>query len=197
MSKAERTKAYIIERAAPVFNTKGYSGTSMSDIVQATQLTKGAIYGNFTGKDEVAIEVYKYNFGALRKRIANAMLAETTAQARLKAYTNYYRTNWQQVQERGGCPLLNAAVEADDNVAFMRKNVQASARQWIKDIRTVIQAGIDSGEFRADLDAQQMATSVCMMLEGGMMFFKIMDDRTLLFHALDRIDRMVTQEMMR
>lgn len=197
MSKAERTRAYIIEKAAPVFNTRGYSGTSMTDIVEATQLTKGAIYGNFTNKDEVAIEVFKYNFGALRKRIAKMMLAETTAQGRLRAYTDYYRTNWKQVQERGGCPLLNAAVEADDDLAFMRKDVQASARQWINDIRIVIQAGVDSGELRADLDTQKMAMSVCMILQGGMMFFKILNDHKQLFHALDRIDRMMTEEMIR
>jgi AcrR family transcriptional regulator len=62
MSKAEKTKQFIIEKTATLFNTKGYTSTSLSDITQAT-LTKGSIYGNFENKDEVALEVYKYNAG--------------------------------------------------------------------------------------------------------------------------------------
>jgi AcrR family transcriptional regulator len=40
MSKAEKTKQFIIEKTAPLFNTKGYNSTSLSDITQATGLTK-------------------------------------------------------------------------------------------------------------------------------------------------------------
>ncbi len=53
LSKSEKTKAFIIEKAAPVFNTKGYAGTSLSDLTAATGLTKGAIYGHFENKDAV------------------------------------------------------------------------------------------------------------------------------------------------
>jgi len=61
MTKAESTRLFIIERIAPVFNKKGYHGTSLADITEATGLTKGSIYGNFANKEEVAIAVYEYN----------------------------------------------------------------------------------------------------------------------------------------
>jgi len=53
-TKAERTSAFIIERVAPVFNKHGYIGTSMSDLTEATGLTKGALYGNFENKEALA-----------------------------------------------------------------------------------------------------------------------------------------------
>ena len=43
MTKADRTRSYIIEQVAPIFNKKGVHGTSLSDITNATGLTKGAI----------------------------------------------------------------------------------------------------------------------------------------------------------
>ncbi len=49
-TKSDRTKQFILEKVAPVFNKNGYFGTSMSDITEATGLTKGAIYGNFKNK---------------------------------------------------------------------------------------------------------------------------------------------------
>ena len=54
LSKAERTKQFIVEKAAAVFNEKGYAGTSMNDLTIATGLTKGSIYGNFENKDDIA-----------------------------------------------------------------------------------------------------------------------------------------------
>jgi len=68
MSKAEKTKQFIIEKTAPVFNTKGYTSTSLSDITKSTGLTKGSIYGNFENKEEVALEAYRYNAGLLKEK---------------------------------------------------------------------------------------------------------------------------------
>src|ERR1700722_8888899 len=65
ISKAERTRQFIIEKTAPIFNKKGYAGTSLSDITAATGLTKGSIYGNFADKDEVALAAFDYNIGKL------------------------------------------------------------------------------------------------------------------------------------
>ncbi|MEL6536474.1 MAG: TetR family transcriptional regulator, partial [Bacteroidota bacterium] len=53
MRNPTQTKELIITRAMPLFNTKGYTATSISDITNATGITKGAIYGNFQNKDEV------------------------------------------------------------------------------------------------------------------------------------------------
>ncbi len=64
MNKAERTKQFIIEQTASIFNKKGYAGTSLQDITAATSLTKGSIYGNFGGKDDVALAVFDYTWDA-------------------------------------------------------------------------------------------------------------------------------------
>ena len=61
MNKAEKTKSFIIEKTATLFNTKGFAGTSLNDITEATGLTKGSVYGNFKNKDEVALAVFEFN----------------------------------------------------------------------------------------------------------------------------------------
>lgn len=43
MTKAEKTRNFIVEKTAPIFNMKGYAGTSLNDITAATGLTKGSI----------------------------------------------------------------------------------------------------------------------------------------------------------
>ena len=69
-TKAEITTDYILEIAAPIFNKNGYAATSMRDITEATSLTKGAIYGNFKNKEDLAIAAFKFTVKSLMKDIS-------------------------------------------------------------------------------------------------------------------------------
>src|SRR5258708_491370 len=90
MSKAERTRQLIVEKTAPIFNTKGFAGTSLSDMTEATGLTKGSIYGNFTNKDEVALAAFDHNLQKLRNIVGQEMAKQTTARGQLLAYVRVY-----------------------------------------------------------------------------------------------------------
>jgi len=195
LSKAEKTREFIIHKAAPVFNKKGYAGTSLTDLIQVTGLTKGAIYGNFENKDEVAVAVYQYNTGWVFKKFVDVMNEQESATGKLIAFTNYYRTNWQKVFERGGCPVLNASVEADDNLPFLKKHVQTSIKKWAQLFTEIIETGKQNGEFKKNISAMEYAYSIITLIEGGIMLFKIENDRDRLFAALDRIVKMVNEEM--
>ena len=67
--KSDLTRQFIIEKSAPIFNTKGYSATSMNDILQATGLTKGGVYGNFESKDQIAVEAFDLSIGKVKEGI--------------------------------------------------------------------------------------------------------------------------------
>ncbi len=61
MTKAEKTKAFIIETSTVLFLKHGFEATSLSMLTKATGLTKGAIYGNFKDKEDLAKEVFNYS----------------------------------------------------------------------------------------------------------------------------------------
>lgn len=195
LSKAEKTKEYIIERSAPVFNKKGYAGTSLSDIMEATALTKGSVYGNFENKDELAVAVYHYHFFSLRKRIAQEVRIREKAVDKLLGITSYYRNNWKQVCERGGCPILNASVEADDHLSYLKKPVQESVKVFVRDIVSIIELGQKNKEFKRKIDPTEYAYVIISILEGAIMMLKTMNNQQILFSMLDRIDAMIHHEL--
>ncbi|MEO5892348.1 MAG: TetR/AcrR family transcriptional regulator [Ferruginibacter sp.] len=195
MSKAEDTRAFIIEKTAPIFNTKGYAGTSLTDITEATGLTKGSIYGNFANKDEVAIAVYDYHTCLLSKKLDEVIGGQESATGKLMAMTGYYRTNWKKMFERGGCPILNASVEADDNLPFLKKNVQTSIRNWATRITGIIEEGKKSGEFKKNINAVDFSYNIITLIEGGIMLAKITNNQHLLFSALDRAELIIKVEI--
>ena len=62
MTKGEQTRREIVQKAAPLFNQKGYEGTSLSDLMKATGLQKGGIYRHFSSKEELATEAFDYSW---------------------------------------------------------------------------------------------------------------------------------------
>lgn len=196
MSKAEKTKQFIIEKTATLFNTKGYTATSLSDITEATGLTKGSIYGNFENKDEVSLEVYKYNSGILKKSLMRSFSEEfPTMSDKLYALVSFYRKNWQLVFLHGGCPLMNAATESDDTFPALNNQVKLSFQDWTETISKIIKTGQTNNEFSQEIDPKQYASLFIILIEGGILLSKTTGDEKHLNLALDRILILIDQEI--
>jgi TetR/AcrR family transcriptional repressor of nem operon len=146
MSKAERTRQFIIERTAPVFNKLGYAGTSLSDLVEATGLTKGAIYSNFENKEDVALAAFDYNLELVQEGQRGGTGSSHSVREQLLAMPHFYRQSL-FMQVRGGCPILNTAIETDDAPpAALRQRVQPSVRRWHQRLVLYIKQGQQTGE---------------------------------------------------
>lgn len=196
MSKAEKTKQFIIEKTASLFNTKGYTSTSLSDITKATGLTKGSIYGNFENRDELALKVYQFNAGILKKNMQRSFGEEyPTMSAKLYAFIEFYRKNWKIVFQNGGCPIMNAATEYDDTFPELRKKVRHSFEDWIKMISDIIGEGQKNGEFKPEINAEEFASLFIMMIEGGILLSKTTEDKRYLNTALDKILQVIEKEI--
>ena len=111
----EETRKLIIDKALPIFNTKGYNAASLSDITSATGITKGAIYGNFKNKDEVATAAFERGVEIVTGEISKRVRVEKTAPDKLMSIVKFYEEYINKPPIPGGCPILNSSVEADDS----------------------------------------------------------------------------------
>src|SRR6476620_11958316 len=144
MSKAERTKQFIIEKTAPIFNAKGYAGTSMNDLINATGLTKGSIYGNFENKDAVAVAAFDYNYSKIVTHIKQKTQQESSMIDKLLVYPKTFRDFFKLPFLQEGCPVLNTSTEADDTHPLLRKKAIAALALWKKAIVMYIETGIET-----------------------------------------------------
>lgn len=195
MSKAAQTRQLIIEKSASIFNIKGYDNTSLSDIQKAVSLTKGAIYGNFSDKNELAIAAYEYSSSRIIKVLSDRMAGAPCASEALMAYPGYYVENWHFLFEKGGCPLMNAAIEADDHLHFMRDIVRQSMSRFLRLLQERIEIGQKTGEFNRTADAKTYAAILFSIMEGNILLAKMMNDRAYLQLASDRIQKVITEEL--
>lgn len=170
MTKADRTRQFIIEQTAPLFNSKGYDGTSLADLMESTGLSKGAIYGNFRDKDEIALEAFRYAIDTMRARLRSELDKKNTYKKQLLTLFDFFGEYVFNPPVAGGCPLLNTAVEADDHRVSMRRLVARELVHTVEFIASLIEDGIAAGEFKKSTDAHQMAYVFFCSIEGAVMF---------------------------
>jgi TetR/AcrR family transcriptional repressor of nem operon len=173
MSKAEKTKNFIIAKTAPLFNKRGFSGTSLSDITNITGLTKGSIYGNFSDKDEVALAAFDYNLHCVSELIKKEMESRKTNKEKLLVYVDVYGHYSKSDFPEGGCPVLNTATEADDTHPALKQKASEAISAWKHSIVRLIEKGIREKEFASDTDPNTVALTLIALLEGSILISRL------------------------
>jgi len=191
MAKSDETRARIIQQAADLFNQQGYAGVSMSDIMVATGLKKGGIYNHFASKDELAIAAFEYAAQQVSQRYVQSTEGAQTAVERLKAMIRTFCTAPDEVSLRGGCPLMNTAIDSDDAHPVLRAQTQRAMDRWHLLIRRTVQQGIRTGELLPKADPETVATVFIATLEGALMLTKLYGDRAHLLRAKEHLDQYV------
>lgn len=172
--RSEETRQYIIETTADLFNTRGYAGTSMSDITEATKLTKGSVYGNFENKEEVALAAVDYLLAQRVSIIKEQLSKAITWKEKLLVYPTIYNSKNSHLFPEGGCPLLNIGTEADDTNEALRKKIADAFGNWKKELESIITKGIEAKEFRKDVNAEKTALSIMALIEGSILISRVM-----------------------
>lgn len=177
MTKSERTKQFILEKAAPVYNEKGIAGTHVEDVLAATRLTKGAIYSHFENKEDLSAQVAAYLLDKICSRIGQAMNKKGSAKEKLFAYLDFNQTPL-DTYISGGCPIFNLAVEADDNQPLIRSKVSGVLAASHKNFAAILNEGIKNGEFSPSLDPEAYAFKMFAAIEGATVICRnLHDDR--------------------
>lgn len=191
MRKSDVTRQLIIEKTAPVFNRKGYAGTSLNDLTMATGLTKGSIYGNFSGKDEVALAAFEYNLVQITTAVAREAATATTAAGKLLAYAESYSALFGTISATGGCPILNTSVEADDTHPALRKKAADAIRSWKKQLERIINNGMETGELRNDIIPEHTAITMIAIIEGAIMIARVCNNNNYFSTAMQQVKLMI------
>ncbi len=177
MDKAERTRNYIIEAAAHVFNKKGYKGTSYSDIVESSGISKGAIYGHFENKDELALAALDHNLKLASKIIFSNVKSRNNSYEKLIGFAQSYSLFYEIISNAGGCPVINAAVDSDDGHNEVRKRVTKFIIMWQNSVKKIVNEGIQNGELKQSPEVTVFCDIFISLVEGGIMLSKVMNDR--------------------
>ena len=144
----------ILDAAVRVFARKGFHASRVGDIAEEAGVAHGLLYHYFESKDQVLEAVFHENWSVLLERIASVEESDEPAAEQLRHVAAIILRTWLHlpdvvrvvIREFGRSPELAARI--------------GELAEPIEVIQRVIERGIASGEFRADVDARVAATVV-------------------------------------
>lgn len=172
MSKGKNTRQFIIEQTAPLFNTKGVAATAITDIMEVTNLAKGSLYVHFANKEELAYCAVDYNLQQFVEKTGAEALKYSGAKEKFFALLDYLGDPLNP-PVKGGCPMMNFGMEADDTNPVIKEKVYNTICTVQQAMTDIVEQGIAEGTFRKDWDVKVFVTKAYAMIEGGILVSRV------------------------
>lgn len=185
------TSEFILDKVAPIFNKQGYVGTSLTDITKATGLTKGAIYCNFSNKEDLALKSFQLNINLAITPLFKLVAATEGSINKLSAITDYQRSYYDLVKDRGGCPMLRVGVDTKFINPLLFKTAQNLSQKFTAGLTNIISEGISNNEIQQNTDPVKYAKIILSLIEGSSLLAFTHNDQTYITDAMDFIDNTI------
>jgi len=188
---SETTKKTIIKESANLFNTQGYKATSISDITKATGLTKGAIYRHFDNKSDLEQQALRSLSRLMFTELGGSIRQAPNFQLKMEAIFSFFEAYMHKPLYEGGCPLMNAAVEADDTNTVLRQQAFNILAQLKASVSKLIENGIKNKQVIAKTNASYYSTIIIATLEGGIMMSKLERNEEAIINTIEHLRSLV------
>lgn len=167
-NKGTLTRQKITQKSLQLFSVKGYYNTSINDILSATGLTKGGLYGHFASKEDIWYAVYDEAvkiwrgivFKDMRNLINPLERIEITIENHLSQYLG-------KDVFKGGCFFVNMLVEVSGQSEKMRRQILRGFVQFSRLLRRWLEESDEKGFLKQGLNHREISNFIVITLNGA------------------------------
>jgi hypothetical protein len=127
------------------------------------------------------------------EKVRTVIKEQETASEKLHAIFQFFSTYVTNPPIKGGCPLLNASIEADDTNPVLRKGALRILNVLRDSLVTVMENGIQHKQLRAGIDVEYYATVFIASLEGAIMMSKLRGNDDDIKRVVKHLESLVTE----
>jgi len=159
----DRRKEQIMSAALSVVVAKGYDQSRMDDIVEKSQLSKGAIYWYYKSKEEVYLSLVDYWFLQYSSGVVDTLQQQESASDQLKTLFDFF------IGQFDKNPATFKLLVEFWRLAGLNPDFNAKLQQIYSDfleyIIEIIKVGVANGEFK-NVEPRITALSILINIEG-------------------------------
>ena len=188
-TKGEETRAAILKAALKQASMEGFEAITIGTLAEKTGMSKSGLFAHFGSKEELQIATLDEAIRRFNEVTTMPAFAEPRGLKRLNAMCDNWLL-WTARCDLSGCPMMTAITEFDDKPGAVRDallgHMQLMQESLIKSIRMTI----DTGEFAADCDPEQMAFEFFGILASCYRSRNLFHDRQANLRARKAFDRL-------
>ena len=193
-SKGIQTRQNIITKALQLFCVKGYYNTSINDILEATGLTKGGLYGHFASKENLWYAVYDEALGIWRGVVFRGVQSSVDPLERIQILIeNDLKTKLGAHIFEGGCFFHSMLVELSGQSDTMSVHLMKGFNQLAGLLCTWLKQAEQQGLVKKNLDFNEIANFIIISLNGAAALYAPSRDPAILDHSASQLHFYIQQ----
>jgi len=162
------TRERLVETARHLFWRKGYTATSVAEILDEAGANSGSLYHFFPTKQDLLLAVLEWYVDHLGPEIVEpAFRREPDPVERIFAILDGYREALLATDLTFGCPIGSLALELHEPDPPVRDRLARNFTGWCEAIEQCVEDAAD--RFPPDTSASDLARLVLSVMEGGVM----------------------------
>lgn len=168
ISKGNKTRQEIVKKALELFSIKGYYNTSINDLLGATGLTKGGLYGHFRSKEAIWEAAYDEAVRIWREIVFKDLRGISDPIERIgRLIENDMRDYLGEDVFPGGCFFLNMLVELSGQADAMKNRIWQGLEGVAHLIASWLGEAEEMGLLRKGLDHGEIGNFIITTLNGA------------------------------
>ena len=193
-TKGTKTRQQIIQETLQLFSVKGYFNTSINDILEATHLTKGGLYGHFRSKEEIWYAVYEEAARIWKSIVLKDVRTISDPLKRIeKAIENALRDYLGADVFVGGCFFANMLVELSGQSVSMNKQVLRGYIGFAGLIRNWLKEAEQKGLLKKGLDFKEIANFIVISINGAVTLYSSNRDPNIWKQTISQLHFFINQ----
>ena len=188
-SKGELTRQTIVEQSLQLFSVKGYYNTSVKDVLEATGLTKGGLYGHFASKEEIWYAVYDQAVSIWRSLVFKGVRQCRDPLERLDTFIQNDMESYLGGDVfDGGCFFLNMLVELSGQSASMSKHILSGFVRLSRLLRLWLEEAQEKNIVGRDANLKEIANFIVITLNGAAALYISSRDRSIISQTVSQLN---------
>jgi TetR/AcrR family transcriptional repressor of nem operon len=183
-ARGAKTRSRIIATAADLMRVRGVGGTTLDDVVVASNVSKSQLYRHFEDKQALVRTVIEF-VGERTIAVERERLNKVMTFAGLRRWRDALVENNALHQGRYGCPLGSLANEVSDQDAIARKKLHDLFMTWQELFENLLRRFQRSGILAQEANVTQLATGLLAAVQGGYLLAQASRDVTPMASAID------------
>jgi TetR/AcrR family transcriptional repressor of nem operon len=156
----------VLQKATEVFHKKGYNGTSMQDLVEATTLNRSSIYNSFGSKLNMFIEVLSHYQSFYGNKIGQKLTQSYNASEAIEAIFDLYVHEIINDNDRKGCLVINCKSEMTNQEPLIKSHMEKNQDLMIAMLEDIVTKGHMEKIFNQNQTASQYALYLFSSIQG-------------------------------
>jgi AcrR family transcriptional regulator len=188
LKKGIETRQNIIAQALQLFSVKGYYNTSINDIIEATSLTKGGLYGHFRSKEDIWYAVHDEAVKIWRSKVLKNVQQIQDPLERIEAtIINDMRAYLGADVFDGGCFFFNMLVELSGQSSIMTRHILRGFVQFARLLRGWLEEAEQKNILKVGLDLKGTANFIVIALNGAAPLYSASRDSEILENTIRQL----------